>query len=79
MYEFQRTFDREGAIDQLLKSARGRGALECLAEMFGDRLIGLDFRNQAAVLELINAFWDSPNSTAEIMHKALIKSCVKHS
>ncbi len=63
----------EQAIEQLMMSERGRSAIAHLEEMFDDHLLGLDFRNQGAVLELLHSFWTHPSSTADLMREALGK------
>lgn len=53
----QATADLQSAAARLLQSGRGRKALELLQEFLLNAGIGLDERNQDAVLTLLDGAW----------------------
>lgn len=60
------------AIDQLLRSERGRHALSTFLPWFGECAAGLDAQNQQAILTLLATAWGPrPMTTLEMIEAAL--------
>jgi hypothetical protein len=64
--------DMTAAAEHLVKSTKGRHALQALLRWLNDDGLGLDLTNQEAVLTLLDGAWGPFAGTArDAMHDAL--------